>query len=338
MAGFVPDNPITQALLNPRSLSQKVTDGVSYVSKAMRLKILLDRNSRGFEKEEIRGPKGSYQYEDRVQRKFGASTKKNNNANPKAHRDEANLNRDSDMGLFETGYTHDDIDKDGKGHRVKTADDGNQFRDDNDSLIAITQKEGYTHETANTRVATKHVRDSISIIDIDYQPLIHDAIKFYKTLTLPFVPRDLNYNADSNFVGIATMGRNNPHYHFTGSEDTLTFTIDWFSDQLDRKDVIFNCRWLESLTKSSGYKERPHRVMLAWGKDNLMFQNEIWIVTAAPYILSDFVDSYRTPGDRNTIVSVGMLPQQAKQNITLKRVTKTNRHTIDIIGSVTPAS
>jgi hypothetical protein len=327
MAKFVPDNPITQEILNTQGLSQKTTDGVSYYSKAWRLKILLDRNVRGFAKEERRGPTGSYTHEDLRSKDAQFA------GDQKEHREV--IGRTSDLGMFETGYQVNQTESllaGLKAHRERPDKPG-EFKN-GDSDIIYSQKQGYISETPNSRNSTKFIKDAISIIDLDHKPE-HDGVKFYAALTLPFVPRDLNYSADSNFVGIATMGRNNPHYHFTGSEDSLTFTIDWFSNELDRQDVIFNCRWLESLTKGDGYKERPHRVQLAWGQDNLMFRDDIWLVTSASYILSDFVDSYKDPSNGD-ITRVGMLPMQAKQNVVLKRITRKNRNSAQIVGSISP--
>jgi hypothetical protein len=172
--------------------------------------------------------------------------------------------------------------------------------------------------------------DTISIIDYDFGT--DRGRRGYQSMTLPFVPRDLSYEPSSKFVGIATMGRNNPHYHFTGSEDTLQFDIDWFSNQADRKDVINNCRWVEALTKADAYTEAPHRVKLVWGSQDLLFANSIWIVVAAPYTLSDFVKGYRDPTSKQ-IIRIGMLPQQAYQKVTLKRIASTNLRSMDIISN-----
>lgn len=129
---------------------------------------------------------------------------------------------------------------------------------------------GYTYEKAGVRqsaIITSGMTDRISIIDIDSVPLsngtngLRSKRQTYDYVELPFVPRELNYSMSSKFVGIATLGRNNPYYQFTGSEDTLTFEIDWFSEQNDRKDVINNCRWIESLTKANAYDNPPHRIM-----------------------------------------------------------------------------
>lgn len=190
--------------------------------------------------------------------------------------------------------------------------------------------DSYTSETPGQRVVRSVEKDYVSIIDIDYQPSEDDAKKYYSSLRLPFVPEVLNYNPQSNFVGLASFGRNNPYYHYAGSEDILTFTIDWFSAVNNRTDVIFYCKWLESLTKGDGYDDTPHRVILSWGRENLLFDNSIWLVTSAPYDLSQFINSYDKGGQN---FKVGLLPQQAYQKVTLKRITENNRTTAEIVGN-----
>lgn len=195
-----------------------------------------------------------------------------------------------------------------------------------DRIQTLLNQPGSYEFEETKQFGTKVVVDTITIIDYDFV----DAAgkKGYDSIELPFVPRELSYQPTSKFVGIATMGRNNPHYHFTGSEDSLQFDIDWFSNQDDRKDVINSCRWIEALTKADGYKSPPHRVRLRWGNSDLLFADSVWLVTEAPYTLSDFVKSYRNK-DGN-IVKVGMLPQQAYQKVTLKRVTNDNLRTSEI--------
>lgn len=198
---------------------------------------------------------------------------------------------------------------------------------------------GYTHEEVRSLSTTKindinnkKSYDKISIIDFDYNN--KDIFnKKYRTITLPFVPRELRYSMASRFVGIATIGRNNPYYQFTGSEDTLEFEIDWFSEIKNREDVITNCRWLESLTKSNAYNDTPHRITLVWGNNNKLWRNDIWIVTSANYVLSDFVRGYKESRD-SEFVNTNLLPQQARQQIVLKRVASINRTTEDILGQL----
>lgn len=190
-------------------------------------------------------------------------------------------------------------------------------------------KQYVTPEPSEVNIARG--KDTITLIDVDFKD--DRGKRGYSKIVLPFVPRELSYQPSSKFVGIATIGRNNPHYHFTGSEDSLQFDIDWFSDEPDRKDVINSCRWVEALTKGDAYDEPPHRIILEWGSMNHLFKGSVWIVTDAPYTLSDFVSSYR---DNKTgeIVRVGMLPQQAMQKVTLKRITKGNLTSREIINRI----
>jgi len=277
MATYVPK--IVAPLLNyvPTPFVEDIT---SYASKAMRLKIIADRNFRGFEKASVKGTRGDYEFERTAAQGGG----------PKESRTILNNRRTS----------------------------GN------------INGEEYLFEPANTKKAGTPLIDSISIVDVDAVDNSVYSDRYYSYLTLPFVPRELNYNPESNFVGIASFGRNNPFYQFTGSEDTLTFDIDWFSKMNNREDVISNCRWVEALTKGDGYKDIPHRVQLVWGADNKLFSNSIWLVTSAPYRLSQFIKGYRA--STGELVNTNMMPQSALQTITLKRITETNRTSEQIIG------
>lgn len=263
--------------------SADVEDIVSYASKAMRLKIITDRYTRGFVKADRKGGKEAYEHE-----------RSSPNGNNKSHRQ--TIGRPDSTVLY-----------DGKGHIVS------------ETKQQVTNAEG-----------NGPVIDYISLTDFDYRDE-QKAVRHFKSIRLPFVPRQLEYNIESSFVGIASFGRNNPFYQYTGSEDTLSFQIDWFSEHNHREDVIFNCRWVEALTKSNGYDEPPHRVYLQWGTNNVLFDGVLWVVTSANYILSDFVKAYRD--QQGSIVPVNMLPQQARQEIKLKRITRSNRTTSEIIGS-----
>lgn len=199
--------------------------------------------------------------------------------------------------------------------------------------------DAYTFEQANKRQQRdgKIQKDFIAIVDIDSSP--------YTYVQLPFVPREVQYNPQSNFVGIASFGRNNPYYQFTGSEDTVTFEIDWFAQENHREDVLFKCRWLEALTKGDGYKSRPHRCMIIWGAntdqygegDKLFGEKTRWLLVSAPYSLTEFNRGYM---DRETgeFVNTHMLPQQAVQQVTFKRLAETNRTTLDILGDLQPSA
>jgi len=218
-------------------------------------------------------------------------------------------------------------------------------RDENNKRMAIemgdgrsagiqTPAESYSYEQPRAIENYKKndgTIDAVYLIDIDYKG---GSGRGYEYIKLPFIPRELDYQPTSKFVGIATMGRNNPHYHFTGSEDSLTFEIDWFSAMDNRQDVIESCRWVEALSKADGYDDMPHRVKLQWGYMDLLFAGVVWVVTEASYKLTDFVKAYRDP-DSGNIVKVGMMPQQAYQKVTLKRLTKDNLKSSEIINATT---
>lgn len=139
----------------------------------------------------------------------------------------------------------------------------------------------------------------IYIIDVENQ----------ERLRIQNVPLELDYNPESTFAAINTIGRNNPFYHYTGSEDTLTFDLSWYGEESDRTDVIKKCRWLESFTKNNAYDHEPHRVILSFGT---LFENCLWLITAAPYKMSLYHKQF------------GMLPTLAYQSITMKRVVEKN--------------
>jgi hypothetical protein len=151
-------------------------------------------------------------------------------------------------------------------------------------------------------------------------------------LEIQFVPLEISYNPESKFIPIASPGRNNALYHYTGSEDTLSFTLDWHSIDTNREDVIQKCRWMEALTKNDGLALPPHYVSLIWGQSissdsrprvSLFGDSEIdntWLVVSAPYRLSLFHGEYN------------MLPIQAYQEVTLKRVVPYSRSRDLILG------
>ena len=196
---------------------------------------------------------------------------------------------------------------------------------------AVAGPPGAHESSAPYRVQRQQQQgDFISIVDIDYVAEDHEATRNYKSIELPFVPGELQYNPESNFVGIASFGRNNPYYQFTGSEDTLTFEIDWLSKENSRNDVIKNCRWIEALTKGDGYIETPHRIKLVWGNGDKLWQEVIWLMTAAPYRLSQFTRGYEKV--RGQFETSNLMPNQAYQSVTLKRLTTYNLSAGEIIN------
>lgn len=271
--------------------------------KAMRAKIeIWDRSFRGFERVNVNGPRDAYNYEA------------TENGWP--------------------GY---------KDARVKITDDNIERT----SGIMVDPNAMQTdRKPTNDYYAKNNItRDFISIIDYDYKPTTDKtnttqsnsenkpklSNRRYKEMRIPFIPRELQFSPESNFVGISSFGRNNPFYQYTGGEDTLTFEIDWLSDEASREDVITKCRWIEALTKGDGYEDVPHRIILMWGAENKLFKDDKWIVTAAPYKVFDFSRGFVKDG---TFTNNHLLPTRASQLITLKKVTDDNRRSSDIIGNL----
>jgi hypothetical protein len=286
MAKIVPTDILEKALKAAQP-GQTAQDIIFFAGKALRLKILYDREFRGFNKADVNGPKDGFETSGMPQLELGKKQRENLNI------------------LGKKGRTQ----------------------------LQSNPKEEYTFEKPKQASPNKIQRDYITIVDMDFRD--DDLAKRgYKKLVIPFVPRDISYEPQSKFVGIATMGRNNPFYQFTGSEDTIKFEIDWYAlkeEDKDRKVVINSCRWVEALSKADGYTGAPHRVSLMWSQENLLFKDDLWIVVDAPYVLTQFVDSYR---EKSIITKVGLLPQQAIQTITLKRVTSSNRTSEEIIGKL----
>lgn len=151
------------------------------------------------------------------------------------------------------------------------------------------------------------------------------------------IPLSLDYNFDNKLQAIASPGRNNPLYHYTGSEDSLEFELSWYATEQSRSDVIKKCKWLEAMSKNDGWSKPPRMVGLDWSGPNVtvqsffnedgsisdyqdpasaspqLFEFSTWLVAAAPYSLSLFHKAKN------------MLPTLATQKVKLVKVTKKNQ-------------
>lgn len=173
---------------------------------------------------------------------------------------------------------------------------------------------GFTNKTVANNVT------GVPSIQKTNQPYILDLIT-RERLFFQNIPTDLKYNPESNWGPVASPGRNNPLYQYTGGEDTLTFTLSWYADVATKDDVIKSIKWLEALGKNNGYDEKPHPLQCVWG---MLYRDAKWIMhSAGPINLSLF--------DR----AVGMLPKMASQEIILKRITTINRTRTDILSITT---
>lgn len=265
--------------------NQSVHEISSVVQKAMRAKILLDREIRGFTKADIKGPPGSYE------------THPERNAYCRVPKD----------------------------HHLVLDNKGQ-------SLI---KTDGYTFEQAGQRQLENETKDVITIVDIDHNAEDPHAKVRLASLQLQHRPPTIQMNAESQISAVPTLGRNNPFYHYSGSEDILTFDISWYATTKSRRDVLYKCRWLESLTKADGYNTAPHRVKIVWGEDNLMFNDQVWILVSAPYVLTNFIDKgyNKSPGSSEwgKTEKLGLVPTMATQQLTFKKLRVYNATYSDIM-------
>jgi len=140
------------------------------------------------------------------------------------------------------------------------------------------------------------------------QPYILDLVTLER-LWFQTIPYEIDNNAESVFVTLASPGRNVPFYNFSGSEKTLHFTITWYANHISYLDVISKCKWLESLSMGDAFDSEPHQIQFVFGE---LYKDAKWLMKSCPFKLSNFDREQR------------MLPKLATQEITLIKVSTKN--------------
>ena len=136
------------------------------------------------------------------------------------------------------------------------------------------------------------------------------------------------------------MGRNTPMYHFTGAETIIQMNVSWFCDDpANPADVITKCKLLEAWSKGNGYISAPPILKLNWS-DSELFKDELFILTAATYELSNWRGSVKQydKGSKQLVLPKGyvdtnLLPAMATQELVFRRVSAHNLTHHDIISS-----
>lgn len=80
------------------------------------------------------------------------------------------------------------------------------------------------------------------------------------------MPNELQRGNTGETNKIKTVARNNPFIGQSGVETDITFSLDFYSEQEDREDLMSRVKWLEGLTYSEAFNARPVRVRIVWGK------------------------------------------------------------------------
>lgn len=107
----------------------------------------------------------------------------------------------------------------------------------------------------------------------------------FERLFLQFVPKKLEPSRSADYASVLPIGRNNPLLHYTGGDNSLPLTVDFYSDDERREDVIQKVKWLESLAMNDGYESPAPKVKLIMGD---VFQYEVWRVSSCKSTMEAF--------------------------------------------------
>ena len=174
-------------------------------------------------------------------------------------------------------------------------------------------------------------KKKIQIFNISSNPITYLELQTY--------PEKVSFQGESTWAVINSMGRNTPMYHFTGAETVIQMNISWFCDDpANPADVIAKCKLLEAWSKGNGYISAPPILRLNWG-DSELFKDELFILTAATYELSNWRGSVKhydkDPKQlalRKEYIETNLLPAMATQELIFRRVSAHNLTHNDIIS------
>lgn len=183
----------------------------------------------------------------------------------------------------------------------------------------------------DTRLSESLNKKRIQVYNISSDPITYLELQTY--------PEKVSFQGESTWAVINSMGRNTPMYHFTGAETIIQMNISWFCDDpANPADVIAKCKLLEAWSKGNGYISAPPILKLNWG-DSELFKDELFILTAATYELSNWRGSVKQY-DKKTkqlalpkgYVDTNLLPATATQELIFRRVSAYNLTHNDIIS------
>ncbi len=206
-------------------------------------------------------------------------------------------------------------------------------------VLSLEEKRALNKELITPNTATfQRDEQSINIFIVDLDSTNESEDLELDRIQLQNIPRNIIVEPDANWVNISPIARNNPFYHYTGGEDTIKLTLDWYSDKKDggaldelRTEALRKAKWLEAKTRNDGLEKPPHRVKLLCGGESSeqdpdkqlflapMFNEATFIVHNAPYTMSGFHKAQ------------GLRPTQIIQELTLKRITEGNRTANDVL-------
>ena len=304
--------PVGRYVMQPindfTSLDQVTDITTSELNKLWRAKILLDRVTRPAKT----GGKASITPEAKLHKN---NIRADRGVNPKTGITESSIRVDVNKAAREVEEQQKEL------QRKETTV---SFVEDNTPL----EERKIKYDKKNNESLTKK---RIQIYNISSDPITYLELQTY--------PENVSFQGESTWAVINSMGRNTPMYHFTGAESIIQLNISWYCDDpANPADVLAKCKLLEAWSKGNGYISAPPILKLNWG-DSELFKDELFILTAATYELSNWRGSVKQY-DRKTkelvlpkgYVDTNLLPAMATQELIFRRVSATNLTHGDIIS------
>lgn len=304
--------PVGRYVMQPindfTSLDQVTDITTSELNKLWRAKILLDRATRPAKT----GGKASITPEAKLHKN---NIRADRGVNPKTGITESSIRVDVNKAAREVEEQQKEL------QRKETTV---SFAEDNTPL----EERKIKYDKRNNESLTKK---RIQIYNISSDPITYLELQTY--------PEKVSFQGESTWAVINSMGRNTPMYHFTGAESIIQLNISWYCDDpANPADVLAKCKLLEAWSKGNGYISAPPILKLNWG-DSELFKDELFILTAATYELSNWRGSVKQY-DRKTkklvlpkgYVDTNLLPAMATQELIFRRVSATNLTHGDIIS------
>ena len=304
--------PVGRYVMQPindfTSLDQVTDITTSELNKLWRAKILLDRATRPAKT----GGKASITPEAKLHKN---NIRPDRGVNPKTGITESSIRVDVNKAAREVEEQQKEL------QRKETTV---SFVEDNTPL----EERKIKYDKRYNESLTKKM---IQIYNISSDPITYLELQTY--------PEKVSFQGESTWAVINSMGRNTPMYHFTGAESIIQLNISWYCDDpANPADVIAKCKLLEAWSKGNGYISAPPILKLNWG-DSELFKDELFILTAATYELSNWRGSVKQY-DRKTkelvlpkgYVDTNLLPAMATQELIFRRVSATNLTHGDIIS------
>ena len=304
--------PVGRYVMQPindfTSLDQVTDITTSELNKLWRAKILLDRATRPAKT----GGKASITPEAKLHKN---NIRADRGVNPKTGITESSIRVDVNKAAREVEEQQKEL------QRKETTV---SFVEDNTPL----EERKIKYDKRNNESLTKK---RIQIYNISSDPITYLELQTY--------PEKVSFQGESTWAVINSMGRNTPMYHFTGAESIIQLNISWYCDDpANPADVLAKCKLLEAWSKGNGYISAPPILKLNWG-DSELFKDELFILTAATYELSNWRGSVKQY-DRKTnelvlpkgYIDTNLLPAMATQELIFRRVSATNLTHGDIIS------